>query len=114
MFKYSMNTHTHTLLTDEHQQQQAAGLQLGVGVAEGVTEGGVDDHEEHAAADGAERKLPALQALPEETAARLTQDQRHYHGHEELREDGGEGDGGRRAQLEEDETQPHMLSRDRR
>lgn len=31
-------------LTDEDDQQQAGGVQLDAGVAEGVTEGGVDDH----------------------------------------------------------------------
>lgn len=100
-----------------------------MGVTEGVAEGGVDDHEEHDAADGAERKLPSLQTLPEETAthlprgertsahnsrdvtpfsltrtgSHLTHDERHHDGHEELREDGGEGHGRRGAELEEEE-----------
>ena len=76
------NTHTHTLgvLTDEDDQQQAGGVQLDVGVAEGVAEGGVDDHEEDGTADGAERRLPPLQTLPEETTTHL-----HTHTHTEER-----------------------------
>lgn len=35
-----------------------------------------------------------------ETEPYLTHDQRNHHGHEELGEDGGEGNGGRRAELE--------------
>ena len=109
------------VLTDEDDQQQTGGVQLDVGVTERVTERGVDDHEEDGAADDAERRLLPLQELPEEpsthleththqrdvqaetntvqlttthnthTNSYLTQDQRHHNRHEELREDGGEG-----------------------
>lgn len=58
-------------LTDEDDQQQTGGVQLDVGVTEGVTEGGVDDHEQDAAADGAERRLLPLQEVPEETPTHL-------------------------------------------
>lgn len=113
-------------LTDEDDQQQTNGSQLNVGVTEGVTEGGVDDHEEHSAAHSAKRRFSPLQKLPHKppthlqiqrrlvsTATRLkrppdgrekaylTKDQRNYHGHEELREDGGEGNRGRGSELEE-------------
>lgn len=69
-------SHSHTVLTDEDDQQQAGGVQLDVWVTEGVTEGGVDDHEEDGAADGAERRLSPLQILPEETSTHL-----HTHTH---------------------------------
>lgn len=121
--------HAEGVLTDKADQQQAGGVQLDAGVTEGFAEGGVDDHEEDGAADGAERGLLPFQKLPEETATHLrtteqiswfrvqtldqdfrtcaasylTQDQRHHHRHEELREDGGEGNGGRGAELEEEE-----------
>lgn len=113
-------------LTDEDDQQQTNGSQLNVGVTEGVAEGGVDDQEEDSAAHSAKRRLSPLQELSHQspthlqtqrrcvsTASRrkrppggrekayLTEDQRNHHGHEELREDGGEGNRGRGSELEE-------------
>lgn len=58
-------------LTDEDDQQQAGGVQLDVGVTEGVTEGGVDYHEEDGAAHGAKRRFSPIQILPHETPTHL-------------------------------------------
>lgn len=41
---WEKKTHRDSELTDEDDQQQAGGVQLNVGVTEGVAEGGVDDH----------------------------------------------------------------------
>ena len=57
--------------TCEDHHQQAGGLQLHVGVAEGVAEGGVDDDEEDEAAHRPEGKLTALQTLPQKPPAQL-------------------------------------------
>lgn len=65
------NKHTECGLTGEDDQQQAGGVQLDVWVTEGVAEGGVDDHQEDDAADGAERGFSPLQKLPEETPTHL-------------------------------------------
>lgn len=45
----------------------------------------------------------------EKAESHLAQDQWNHHSHEELRENGGEGDGGRRAKLEE-QDQPEISS----
>lgn len=58
-------------LTDEDDQQQTNGSQLNVGVTEGVTEGGVDDHEEDSAAHCAKGRFSTLQKLPHKTPTHL-------------------------------------------
>lgn len=58
-------------LTDEDNQQQTDGSQLDVGVAERVTEGGVDDHEEDGAAHSTKWRFPPLQELPGKTPTNL-------------------------------------------
>lgn len=78
-----------TELTDEDDQQQADGVQLDVGVAEGVAEGGVDDHQKNGAADGAEGRLSPLQEVPEEATTNLDADG----GEGEREAPGGGGDG---------------------
>lgn len=58
-------------LTDEDDQQQTNGSQLNVGVTEGVTEGGIDDHEEDSAAHSAKGRFLPLQKLPHKTSTHL-------------------------------------------
>lgn len=58
-------------LTDEDNQQQTNGSQLNVGVTEGVTEGGVDDHEEDSAAHSTKGRFSPLQKLPHKTPTHL-------------------------------------------
>lgn len=49
--------------TDEDDEEETQMVQLYVGVGEGVTEGGVDDHEQNDAAHRPERRFPAVQTL---------------------------------------------------
>lgn len=84
-------------LTDEDDQQQTDGSQLDVGVAEGVTEGAVDDHEEDGAAHGAEGRFPPLQELPHEAPTHLQAQRRGGGGgvcEERLRRPPGGGERG--------------------
>lgn len=50
-------------LTYEQYEDEAEFVQVDVWVGEGVTEGGVDDHEQHTAADHTERRFLPLQPV---------------------------------------------------
>lgn len=83
---------------DEDDDEQTQMVQLYVGVREGVAEGGVDDHEQNDAAHRPERRLSAVQKLPQEPPAHLSNYEWDDYRHEQLRENGGERDRRRGAQ----------------
>lgn len=70
----------------EQYEDEAEFVQVNVWVGESVTEGGVDDHEKHAAADHAERRFLPFEPVLDVSSDDLSDNKRNHHRHKELRE----------------------------
>lgn len=70
----------------EHYDDQAKFVKVDIWIGKSITECGVDDHQEHTAADSAKWRLLPFKPVPDVSSDNLSNNKGDYNSHKQLRE----------------------------